>query len=728
MKRSFVFLFFFISAFWCSAQTYFLNGSATYQGGDCYLLTPAVGTMNGTVWYAEQVDLNVPFDLEFTMNFGTLDANGADGMCFVLQTVGTNAIGASGGGMGYQTFGTSLGIEFDTYYNGNFNDPSYDHIAIEYNGNISHGAATGHIAGPVQASSTSANIEDGQDHSVRITWNPATMLISVYFDCVHRLDGTFDLINNIFGGESLVYWGFTAATGGSYNNQSVCLREDILAVTEVAICAGASAQLQVTGSADGTYTWSPTDFLSNSTIGNPIASPIATTTYTVSYIDDCGILREQPVTVSVDTLEILYSNPQALNCAQTQVTLNVQSSLDIPTHFTWTLNGTTLQQGDNLTSWTAETPGEYIIQAHVDNVCFAQDTITLTSNYDLEIISTVPQQLSCVQTQVSLNVQTNPNVSAYFIWTLNGVTLQQGNNITTLSVQTPGEYIIQAEVENLCFAQDTITVLGNYVEYDLEVSDDLELNCDLPQTTLTTESAATNVIWYHNNSLITDQTSHDLVISTPGIYTVVVIHPSSGCMTEDEIIVTLDLSTPVVIPTEQHKLTCIDPQLAIKDIIINSAHEYSIQWTALDGNIVSGGTSISPIVNQAGTYSIEVQDDHTGCSTTAYVIVEESDDFRFNMEALIFPNVITPNGDASNQYWRPFSLFDPQQDLSAIFKTYNFQVFDRWGKKIFETTSYSKLWDAKELGDGTYFYLFSCETYCEPGEVKEVQGHVLVSR
>jgi gliding motility-associated-like protein len=728
MKRFYLLLLFAISTALCSAQTYFLNGSATYSGGDCYLLTPAVGTMNGTVWYADQIDLNEPFDLEFTMNFGTLDVNGADGICFVLQTVGTSAIGASGGGMGYQTFGTSLGIEFDTYQNGNFGDPSYDHIAIEYNGNINHSAATGHIAGPVQASSTSANIEDGQDHTVRITWDPATHLISVYFNCVHRLDGTFDLINNIFGGESMVYWGFTAATGGSVNNQSVCLREDIMAITEVAICSGASAQLQVTGSADGTYSWSPTVGLSDSTIGNPIASPLATTSYMVSYIDDCGIPRQQPVIVAVDTLEILYSNPPELSCAQTEITINVQSSLDIPTHFTWTFSGSVLQEGDNLTTWTTQNAGEYILQAHVDNVCFAQDTITVTSNYVMDIIPAVPQQITCIQTQVGLSVQVSPNAPTNFTWTLNGNTLQQGLNAATWTATTPGQYIIAAQINEHCTAQDTITVIGNFAQYALETSEDVELNCELTQATLVAETPATNVTWYHNNSLLTSETSHNLDISTPGTYTVSVIHPSSGCITDEDIIVTLDLATPIILSAEQRELTCIQPQLAMEDIIITSANEYSIQWTTLDGNILSGATTIAPIVNQAGAYVIEVTDNHTGCSANTIVFVEESEDFRFSLAALVFPNVITPNGDASNQYWRPFSVFNPQQDLGTIFKTYNFQVFDRWGKKIFETNSYSKLWDAKDLGDGTYFYIFNCETYCEPGVVKEVHGNVLVSR
>ena len=83
------------------AQAYFLNGTATSSAEDCYQLTTTQGNQNGTVWYGEQINLSEPFELNFSMNFGTIDATGADGMVFVLQNVGTNALGETGGALGF---------------------------------------------------------------------------------------------------------------------------------------------------------------------------------------------------------------------------------------------------------------------------------------------------------------------------------------------------------------------------------------------------------------------------------------------------------------------------------------------------------------------------------------------------------------------------------------------------------------------------------------------------
>ena len=66
-----------------AAQSYFLNGTAQSLGDDCYQLTTTQGNQNGTIWYSELIDLTQPFDLNFTMNFGTFDETGADGMVFV---------------------------------------------------------------------------------------------------------------------------------------------------------------------------------------------------------------------------------------------------------------------------------------------------------------------------------------------------------------------------------------------------------------------------------------------------------------------------------------------------------------------------------------------------------------------------------------------------------------------------------------------------------------------
>jgi hypothetical protein len=285
---------------------YFLNGSANYTGGNCYNITNATQWQNGTVWYSSQLDLINPFNLQFLLNLGTDDANGADGVVFVLQRLGTSAIGASGGGMGFGSFTQALGVEFDTFQNNEYNDPVFDHVGVQINGNVDHLNANA-IAAPVQMSSTNADTEDGSDHVVQINWDPSTQTLSVYFDCVLRISTTYDLINDVFGGQSTVYWGFTGATGAQFNAQKVCLQPSAVQSTTVQICPGGSIQLNAGSSQSGVYDWIPASYLDNASIAQPIASPPITTMYQVTTTDLCS----QPVTRNI-TVEVLSANPACL--------------------------------------------------------------------------------------------------------------------------------------------------------------------------------------------------------------------------------------------------------------------------------------------------------------------------------------------------------------------------------------------------------------------------------
>ena len=72
---------------------------------------------------------------------------------------------------------------------------------------------------------------------------------------------------------------------------------------QVSICAGGSAQLAATPT--GTFQWNPSTGLSCTTCPNPVASPEATTTYTVNHIDLDGCISSDQITVVVgDTFDL----------------------------------------------------------------------------------------------------------------------------------------------------------------------------------------------------------------------------------------------------------------------------------------------------------------------------------------------------------------------------------------------------------------------------------------
>ena len=197
---------------------YTVNGNALRISCNEYRLTDAINTQTGSVWNNIKIDLTQSFDFNFDVFLGSNDSPGADGIAFVLQPISTS-VGTTGSGLGYEGISPAVGVTLDTYQNTSpDNDPAYDHIAYQLNGDLNHNSAN-NIAGPVTAINGNNNIEDGNWHSLHIIWNATTKTLTAYVDGSLRLTAVKDFVTDIFSGNPLVYWGFTGSTGGENNYQ-----------------------------------------------------------------------------------------------------------------------------------------------------------------------------------------------------------------------------------------------------------------------------------------------------------------------------------------------------------------------------------------------------------------------------------------------------------------------------------------------------------------------------
>lgn len=185
-----------------------------------YFISPSGGV--GSVWNKNKIDLNNSFVLDFDVYLGSNDG-GADGIAFGLQQ-SSSSVGVAGNGMGLGTINPSLGVYLDTYQNSNLNDPAGDHISIQKNGDVTH-YSSNELAGPM----TVSNLEDNSFKRFKIEWNSITQVFNVYLINMITpiLSHTGDIVNNIFSGDPLVYWGFTGATGGGFNQQKFCTNTDL---------------------------------------------------------------------------------------------------------------------------------------------------------------------------------------------------------------------------------------------------------------------------------------------------------------------------------------------------------------------------------------------------------------------------------------------------------------------------------------------------------------------
>ena len=217
----------FLLSFSASGQFAF-QGQAMQMDGDCILLTPDTAYAEGLAFYTTPVDLSKPFQISFDLFFGEKE-EGADGMTFMLHNDprGLRAFGVWGEGMGYGRWsaenpaGTciapSIAVEFDTYQNVRQNDPETDHIAWLENGSSRHSSYW-------PEGTESLNLEDGTLHDFNFQWDPYEQRVIVMLDGHIVVNKQRDLIGDIFQGQTMVIWGFSASTGRKYNLQYFCMR------------------------------------------------------------------------------------------------------------------------------------------------------------------------------------------------------------------------------------------------------------------------------------------------------------------------------------------------------------------------------------------------------------------------------------------------------------------------------------------------------------------------
>ena len=180
-----------------------LNGTAS-QNGSALQLTPNTTSQAGSAWFSSAVDISGGFDTTFIYTLANSGGIGAaDGIAFVLQTVGTSALGSAGGGIGAQGIANGVAVALRTF---SHNDVEVDSCA----GAIS-------IGGCIVGGNTSSQTVFGTN-TVEVIYLPSGTL-NVKFDGTQVLSDSINLVTAI--GSPSVFAGFTGGTGSGFETQSI---------------------------------------------------------------------------------------------------------------------------------------------------------------------------------------------------------------------------------------------------------------------------------------------------------------------------------------------------------------------------------------------------------------------------------------------------------------------------------------------------------------------------
>lgn len=210
-----------------------LNGKAAPI--DTFIRVAPLGSYTvGSFWYTNEQSVSNGFDTTFQFRISGPDIQKADGLAFVVQNSGSNALGSAGEGIGYGgTFGSaiadSLAIEFDVYNNSNEGDPNDNHISIHTRGSDPNNENEAFSLG---STTNVPLLTDGKVHTSRIVYT--THRLQVYVDNLTTplldIPYTFENGGTYLNGQTApglklangtAWVGITSATGSSQANHDV---------------------------------------------------------------------------------------------------------------------------------------------------------------------------------------------------------------------------------------------------------------------------------------------------------------------------------------------------------------------------------------------------------------------------------------------------------------------------------------------------------------------------
>ena len=260
--------------------------------------------------------------------------------------------------------------------------------------------------------------------------------------------------------------------------------------------------------------------------------------------------------------------------------------------------------------------GTYSVVVTDENGCTFEEEFVVDEPDPIDAEAELTPE-NCFQEDGTITLDLSGGTGGYELSATSGDVF--GHSIINLS---EGPVTVTVEDQNGClWEQDYEIGFLNAPELEIYQGDDLD--CIQMTTTLTSfawsGSGDFEYAWSTTDGhIVSGTTQETITLDEEGTYSVTVTDFISGCESELSYTVEADIVLPEVTAGADLPISCEASQLNIQG---SGDPLNTISWTTVDGNIVSGGDTYTPLVNEPGIYTINVTHSVTGCSTTDEVII-----------------------------------------------------------------------------------------------------------
>lgn len=200
-----------------------------------------------------------------------------------------------------------------------------------------------------------------------------------------------------------------------------------------------------------------------------------------------------------------------------------------------------------------------------------------------------------------------------------------------------------------------------------------------------------------NPEVSTEQSPTNICYENPGVYSIQqIVCNNAGCDTSQQYI--------TVNPSPEGETVNKNYTIGYGESIVLDACATGDNYTWMPAEYLSCSDCTNPTASPMlpEIYYTATVSNTNGCSIYCYYNIQIT-----NIPSDIFvPNTFTPNGDGLNDVF-----LIPENYIQLL----SFQIYDRWGEKLFETTDIHTGWDGTVRGKhalpGVYAYFISYKIY-----------------
>ena len=360
-----------------------------------------------------------------------------------------------------------------------------------------------------------------------------------------------------------------------------------------------------TGPAGSTYNWTPNSTLDDSTLANPTATPIITTTYTVTVTDPNGCSDFDVVTVIINPAPIVNAGTDTTICAGESIIIGGNPTGPASASYNWTPSATL---NDNTLANPTATPSvttEYIVTVTDSNNCVNTDSVTITVN-PLPVITSSNDTSLCIGACYQLNA--SGGIS--YVWIpATGLSNDTISNPMACPILTTN-YVVTGTDANGCFDTSATLVTVNPLPTIITNND---TSVCIGTCAQLTASGGTNYTWSPGGTLSDSTIFNPVACPTVTTNYTVTVTDANSCSDTSGVSVIID-PLPVVDAG-------VDTAICFGDTTqLNATGAVSYVWTP---NVDISDTSIAnPLVNPTTTTTYYVTGtDVNGCVNTDSVVV-----------------------------------------------------------------------------------------------------------